>query len=118
LHRAPSPEVAALRVATEGICKQLRVQAREQARLIRSGVAGELTEADVARMATDIAAAAHAQLDAAALDRDSPSADPDLQTTRREAAQIMAAAARQVDAELRKAWQAGYDKPAGRRWRR
>jgi len=60
--RSPSPEVAALRVATEAICKQLPYQAREQARLIRSGAAGDLTEADVERMATDIAAAARAQL--------------------------------------------------------
>ncbi|HEY6792585.1 MAG TPA: hypothetical protein VI365_35265 [Trebonia sp.] len=43
--RSPSPEVAALRAAAEGSCKQLRDQAREQARLIRSGAVGELTEA-------------------------------------------------------------------------
>ncbi len=117
-HRSSSPEVAALRVATEGICKQLRDQAREQARLIRSGAAGELTEADVERMATDIAAAARAQLDAAAPHSQSPWADPELQATRREAAQLMAAAARQVDAELRRARRAWQEKVAGRRWRR
>jgi hypothetical protein len=48
---SPSPEVAALRAAAEGSCKQLRDQAREQARLIRSGGASELTEADVERVA-------------------------------------------------------------------
>ena len=116
--RSSSPEVAALRVAAEGICKHLRDQAREQARLIRSGAAGELTEADVERMATDIAAAARSQLDAAVAQSQSPSANPELQATRREAAQLMAAAARQADAELRKAWQARRDKVAGRRWRR
>jgi len=116
--RSSSPEVVALRVATEAICKQLRYQAREQARLIRSGAAGDLTEANVERMATDIAAAAHAQLDAAAPHCQSPSADPELQATRREAAQLMAAAARQVDAELRKARRAPDEKVAGRRWRR
>ncbi len=93
-------------------------QAREQARLIRSGAAGELTEADVERMATDIAAAARAQLDAAAPHSQSPWADPELQATRREAAQLMAAAARQVDAELRRARRAWQEKVAGRRWRR
>jgi hypothetical protein len=56
--RSPSPEVAALRVAVEGSCKQLRDQVRQQARLIRSGAAGELTEADAGRMAEDITAAA------------------------------------------------------------
>jgi hypothetical protein len=117
-HRSSSPEVAALRAAAEGICRQLLGQVREQARLIRSGAAGELTEADVERMATDIAAAARAQLDAAAPHCQSPSADPELQATRREAAQLMAAAARQVDAELRKAWRARQEKVAGRRWRR
>jgi hypothetical protein len=117
-HRSSSPEVAALRVAAEGVCVQLLGQTREQARLIRSGAAGELTEADVERMATDIAAAARAQLDAAAPHCQSPSADPEMQATRREAAQLMAAAARQVDAELRKAWRARQEKVPGRRWRR
>src|SRR5262245_55169165 len=96
-HLLPSPEVAALRVAAEGICGQLVGQAREQARLIRSGAAGELTEADVERMARDIAVAARAQLDAAAPHCQSPSADPELQATRREAAQLIAAAALHVD---------------------
>ena len=101
--RSPSPEVAALRAAAEGSCKQLRDQVREQARIIRSSAVGELTEADVERMAEDIVAAARARLDAAP-HYQSPSADPELQTTRREAAMLMAAAARQADAELRKAW--------------
>ena len=113
---SPSPEVAALRLATAGIVGQLRGQAREQARLIRSGAAGELTEADVERMATDIAAAARARLDAAELQCQSSSPDPALQNTRREAAQIVAAAARQVDAELREAWQSPQEKAASRRW--
>jgi hypothetical protein len=117
-HRSSSPEVAALRVAVEGACMQLRGQTRQQARLIRSGAAGELTEADVERMATEIAAAARAQLDAAAPDCQSPSADPEMQATRREAAQLMAAVAREVDAELRKAWRARQEKVPGRRWRR
>jgi translation initiation factor IF-2 len=81
--RSPSPEVAALRAAAEGSCKQLRDQTREQARLIRSSAVGELTEADVERMAADIAAAA-----------------------------------RQADAELRKAWRARPQEAGGRRWRR
>jgi hypothetical protein len=54
-HRPPSPEVTALRAAAEGICGQLLGHARRQARLIRSGAAGELTEADIERMAEDIA---------------------------------------------------------------
>src|SRR5215472_8813029 len=85
-HRSPSPDVAALRVATEGIVRQLGGQTREQARLIRSGAAGELTEADVERIAASIAAAARAQLEASVQDWHSPSDDPDLQATRREAA--------------------------------
>jgi hypothetical protein len=114
-HRSSSPEVAALRVAAERISRQVLIQAREQARLIRSGAVGELTEADAERMAGDIAAAARAQLDAVALPSQSPSADPELQVTRKQAAQLMAAAARQADAELRKAWQARHEKGAGRR---
>jgi hypothetical protein len=101
--RSPSPEVTALRAAAVDSCKQLRDQAREQARLIRSGAVGELTEADVERMADDITAAARARLDAVAPDCQSPSADPELQATRREAAEIVTAAARQAGAELRKA---------------
>jgi|SRR5215469_8556728 len=116
--RSPAPEVAALRAAAEGSVKQLSDQAREQARLIRSGGAGELTEADVERMAQAITAAARTRLDAAAPHGQSPSADPELQATRREAAMIMAAAAREADAELRKAWRARHEKTAGRRWRR
>jgi hypothetical protein len=110
--RSPSPEVAALRAAAEGCCKQLRDQAREQVRLIRSGDADALAEADVERMARDITAAARARLDAAA--PHSPSADPELQATRREAAMLVAAAARQADAELREAWRARHEKTAGR----
>ena len=86
--------------------RQLRDQAREQARLIRSGAASGLTEADVERMAEDITAAARARLDAAAPNVQNHSADPELQATRREAAMLMATAARQADAELRKAWRA------------
>ena len=103
--RSRSPEVAALRAAAEGICKQLRDQVREQARLIRSGDA-ELTEADVERMADDLSAAARARLDATAPDQSS-SADPELQTTRREAAVLVATAARETQAVLRKAWRTG-----------
>jgi len=116
-HRS-SPEVAALRVAVERISRHLLIQARQQARLIRSGAAGELTEADAKRMAVDITSAARAQLDAAAPPGQSLSDDPELQATRRQAAQLMADAARQADAELRKAWQARHEKGAGRRWRR
>jgi hypothetical protein len=104
--RSPSPEVAALRAAVERSCKQLRDQTRQQARLIRSGAAGELTEGDVERMAKDITAAARARLDADAPHFQSPSADPELQATRRQAAQILAVTAREADALLRKAWRA------------
>ena len=117
-HRSPSAEVAALRAAAESSCKELRDQVREQARLIRSGAVGELTEADVERMVKDITAAARARLDAAAQHYQSSSADPELQGTRREAAMLMAAAAREADAELRKAWRARHEEAAGRRWRR
>lgn len=104
--RSPSPEVAALRAAVEDSCRQLRDQVHQQALLIRSGAAGELTQADVERMAEDIAAAARARLDAAAPPRQGPSADQELQATRREAAQIMALTAREAAAVLRKAWRA------------
>ena len=117
-HRSPSPEVAALRLATENIVRQLLGQARDQARLIRSGAVGELTEAEVERMAAEMTAAARAQLEVAEPDSQSLMADPELQTTRREAAELMAAAARQVDAELREAWRTRHDKAAGRWWRR
>ena len=108
--RSPSPEVAALRAVAESSCMQLRDQVGEQARLIRSGAVGELTEADVDRMAEDVAAAARARLDAAAPPSQNPSADPELQATRREADMLMAAAARQAAAELRKAWRARHEK--------
>jgi len=104
--RSPSPEVAALRVAVEDSCRQLRDQTRQQARLIRSGAVGELTQADVERMAEDITAAARARLDAAAPPGQTPSADQELQATRRQAAQIMAVTAREAAAELHKAWRA------------
>jgi hypothetical protein len=117
-HRSPSPEVTALRAAALSSCKQLRDQARQQARLIRSGAAGELTGADVERMAQDIISAARAQLDATAPHYQNPTADPELLATRRETAQIMTAAAREVDATLRKAWQARQEKPGARRWLR
>lgn len=104
----------ALRVAAESSCRQLRDQAREQARLILSGAVGELTETEVERLAEEIAAAARALLDAAAQRSQSPSADPELQATRREAAMLMAAAAREAHAELRRAWVAWREKAAGR----
>jgi len=104
--RSPSPEVAALRVAVEDSVRQLRDQVRQQARLIRSGAVGELTQADVERMAEDITAAARARLDAAAPPGQGPSADQELQATRREAAQIMAVTAREAAAVLLKAWRA------------
>jgi hypothetical protein len=104
--RSPSPEVAALRAAVEDSCRQLRDQVRQQARLIRSGAVGELTQADVERMAEDITAAARARLDAAAPPGQGTSADQELQATRREAAQLMAATAREAAAVLTKAWRA------------
>jgi hypothetical protein len=104
--RSPSPEVAALRVAVEDSCRQLRDQVRQQARLIRSGAVGELTQADVERMAEDITAAARARLDAAAPPGQGPSAYQELQATHREAAQLMALMAREAAAVLTKAWQA------------
>ena len=102
--RSPSPEVAVLRATAEDSCRQLRDQAREQARRIRSGAVGELTEADVERLAADIAAAARARVNAAAPPPPDPSADPELQATYREAAELMTAAARLAAAELHKAW--------------
>jgi hypothetical protein len=54
-------------------------------------------------MAENITADARARLDAAAPQYQSPSADPELQAARREAAEIMTTTARQADAELRKA---------------
>jgi hypothetical protein len=104
--RSTSPEVAALRAAVEESIRQLRDQTRQQARLIRSGAAGELTQADVERIAEDITAAARARLDVAAPSSQGPSADAELQATHRQAAQIMAATAREASAELQKAWRA------------
>jgi hypothetical protein len=69
-------------------------------------------------MAKDITAAARAWLDAAAPHYQSPSADPELQATRRQAAKIMALTAREADALLRKAWRARDEEAAGRRRRR
>jgi hypothetical protein len=97
---------------------QLRDQARQQARLIRSGAAGELTGADIERMAQDITAAARARLDAAAPHYPDQAADPELQATHRDAAKLMTAAAREAEAMLREAWQARQEEPAARRWRR
>jgi len=116
--RSPSPEVLALRAAAEASCKQLRDQAGQQARLIRSGAAGELTEADVERMAAGIAAAARARLDAAAREDETGPADQDLAVTRREAAMLMTTAAHQAEAVLRRAWQARQEAAAGGRRRR
>ena len=104
--RSPSPEVAALRGAVEDSRRQIRDQTRQQARLIRSGAVGELTQADVERMAEDITTAARARLDAAAPPCQEPSADQELQATRRQAAQLMAAMAREAAAVLTKAWRA------------
>jgi hypothetical protein len=104
--RSPSPEVAAFRVAVEDSRRQLRDQTRQEARLIRSGTVGELTQADVERMAEDSTAAARARLDAAAPSRQGSSADPELQATHRQAAQIMAVMAREAAVELQKAWRA------------
>jgi hypothetical protein len=103
---SPPPEVAALRAAVEDSRRQLRDQTRQQAGLIRSGAVGELTQADVERLAEDITAAARARLDAAAPSCQRPSADRELQAAHRQAAQIMAATAREAAAELQKAWQA------------
>jgi hypothetical protein len=122
--RSPSPEVTALRAAAERSVRQLRVQVVEQARLIRSGAAGELTEADVERMAKDITAAARARLDASVppdqspSDDQRPSADPELQVTRREAAMLMTAVGREADALLRRAWHARHEQATVRWWRR
>jgi hypothetical protein len=69
-------------------------------------------------MAAAIAAAASARLDTAAPSWQSPPTDPELQATRREVAQLMAAAGRQVDADLREAWRTRQEKAAGRWWRR
>jgi hypothetical protein len=65
-------------------------------------------------MAADIAAAGRALLDAAVPDWQSPSAEPELEATRRQAAQLMAVTAREVNAVLRKAWRARQEKAAGR----
>jgi hypothetical protein len=104
--RSPSPEVAAYRGAVEDSVRQIRDQTRQQARLIRSGAVGELTQADVERMAEDITAAARARLDAVTPPGQGPSADQELQATHRQAAQLMAAAAREAAAVLHKAWRA------------
>jgi hypothetical protein len=73
-----------------------------------------LTEADVERMGADIATAGRAQFDAAVPDWQGPSAEPGLRATRGEAAQLMAVTAREVNAELRKAWRTRQEKAAGR----
>lgn len=122
--RSPSPEVAALRAAAEASVRQLRDDVRRQVGLIRSGAAGALTEADVERMTEEITAAARARLDATAPPSQSPSADPEVQATRRQAAAIITAAGREADAVLRRAWRAGPEEEEEapgrrrRRWRR
>ncbi len=116
--RSSSPEVSALRTAAMDIDAQLRDQAREQARLIRSGASGDLAEADIQRLAGEMAAAARARLDAAIEISQSTSADPELETTRRGAAQILAAAVREAEAEMLKAWKARYQKRSLLRRRR
>ncbi len=57
-------------------------------------------------MAEGITAAARARLDAAGPSRQGSSADPELQATHRQAAQIMAVMAREAAVELQKAWRA------------
>ena len=116
--RKSSPEVNALRTAAMDIDAQLRHQAREQARLIRSRPSGDLAEADIQRLAREMAAAARARLDAAIEVSQSTSADPELEATRREAAQILAAAVREAEAEMLKAWKARYHKGSLLRRRR
>ena len=108
--RKSSPEVNALRTVAMDIDAQLRHQAREQARLIRSRASGDLAEADIQRLAREMAAAARARLDAAIEVSQSTSADPELEATRREATQILVAALREPEADLRKAWRARYQK--------
>jgi hypothetical protein len=61
-------------------------------------------------MADDIIAAARARLDAAAPHDQSAPADPTPQATRREVGMLMAATAREADAELRKAWRARHNR--------
>ncbi len=108
--RKSSPEVNALRTAAMNIDAQLRQQAREQARLIRSRASGDLVEVDIQRLAGEMAAAARARLDAAIEVSQSTSADPELEATRREATQILVAAVREAEAEMLKAWRARYQK--------
>jgi hypothetical protein len=115
--RPLSPEVIAVREAAMASTRQLRKQVRDQARLIRSGALGELTEADVARLAAEMSAAARAQVDAAAPSGQGTAEDQELRATRREAAGILTAAARQAELTLREAWRrAGQEKAPGR-WR-
>jgi len=116
--RSPSPEVAALRAAAEATVRQLRDDVREQAGLIRSGAVAALTEAAVERVIEEITAAARARLDAAAPPSQGPSADPELQATRRQAISLITAAAREADAVLRRAWRAGPEEAPGQRRRR
>jgi hypothetical protein len=105
-------------VSLDGSTEPVEGQAREQARLIRSGTAGELTEADVEHMAAGIAAAGRARLDAAVPDWQGPSVEPELQATRRGAARLMAVTAREVNAESRKAWRTRQENAGGRWWRK
>ncbi|MHB1817102.1 MAG: hypothetical protein ACYCO9_03560 [Streptosporangiaceae bacterium] len=87
---------------------QLRHQAREQARLIRSRASGDLAEVDIQRLAGEMAAAARARLDAAIEVSRSTPADPELEATRTGAAQILAAPVREAEAEMVEAWRARY----------
>lgn len=101
-----SPMAAIMRAASSGPAlrsshfpvptsgRRLRDQTRQEARFIRSSTVGELTQTDVERTAEDITAAARARLDAAAPSCQGLSADPELQATHRQTAQIMAATAR------------------------
>ncbi|MHB1430546.1 MAG: hypothetical protein ACYCVZ_00285 [Streptosporangiaceae bacterium] len=116
--RSSSPEVNTLRAAAMDIEAQLLDQAREQARRIHSGASGDLAEADIQRLAGEMAAAARARLDAAIEVSQSTSADPELETTRRGATQILAAAVRDAEAEMLKAWRARYQKRSLLRRRR
>lgn len=108
---SPSPQVAALRAAAESICAQLHLEVRGQQRVIRGSAVGELTEADVERIARHIADDARARLDAAVHGQLPES--PEMLATRREAAYLVATAARLAGDDLRQAWRA---RQAPRRW--
>ena len=96
-NRSLSPQVA----ATESICAQLYIEVRRQQQVIRSAADGELTEADVERMARRIADDARARLDAAVHDQDA--GVPEMLAARREADVLLASAARSAGEKLRQA---------------